>query len=160
MRNYMNHPHTMDAVQTKSNKSTKRVANWRKKQGRQGLRTYKFVFPQAVYKTIKDEQLEYNLKSISEFVQTLLIASKPSVKVSDLVMPPVTPKNDTTVQAHVYLEQNDITFIDNIKSSLGLPRSKVVEALMLTMPDAIERVASQLKQPNFNFDKEASVKPK
>jgi hypothetical protein len=75
-------------------------------------------------------------------------------------MPPVTPKSETLKDITIMLPIEHVDFITAIKDQIGLPRAKAIHALMLTVPDALERAAANRQQPAFNFNQEVMVKTK
>ena len=136
------------------------VANWRARMSAEGHRTFRVQLPASLTVEIKTQQRACKLPSLTKYLEHLISTAIDTINIAELTMPPVTPKSETLKDITIMLPIANVAFITAIKDQIGLPRAKAIHALMLTVPDALERAAANRQQPAFNFNQEVMVKTK
>jgi hypothetical protein len=140
----------MDTARVEST-TARKSANWRKRIKTQGQLTFRVQLPRPLNDQIKDMQAKHKIKSLGEVLDQIVSIAAEQIRPEQLEMPPVFPRTEAIHDITTVMSVESVEYLTRIKDELGLPRAKAIHAILITLPDALERSAATALQPNFNF---------
>lgn len=142
---------TMEIARVESTPARK-SANWRKRIKTQGQRTFRVQLPRPLNDQIKGMQARHKIRSLGEVLDQIVSIAAKQIRPEQLEMPPVVPRTEPIHDITTAMSVESVEYLTRIKGELGLPRAKAIHAILITMPDALERSAATALQPDFNFN--------
>ncbi|NJM50206.1 MAG: hypothetical protein HC843_04425 [Sphingomonadales bacterium] len=149
----------MDTARLESTPARK-SANWRKRLKSQGELTFRVQLPRPLNQQIKEMQARHKIRSLGKMLDQIVKITAKQIEPKQLEMPPIFPRTEPVHDITTALSVESIEYLTRIKKELGLPRAKAIHAILITMPDALERSNDTALQPNFNFNEEKKLSGK